>query len=361
MRMAAALLLAWQLAQLQVPEPPLPADDLQWTAPAGCPGREALRAGIEGRRGRALVPGQAHVLARTIALGPRRYRLDLELTLGERRETRVLTASTCAALVDAAALLIALAIDAEPEAGRDRTDAAPAHQAGDPAHVEPGQDAAPVAPRPAPPRPEPATAPPDPSPPGPPPPILADEPPATPPASLPRRRGPGGFLRVQGLAEVGALPGPTGGLALAGGLLWPRFRLELQATWLAARTATPAQADVRASLFAGALLGCARPGRGALEFPLCGGLELGGMPGVVDGPGLRTTALGRWLAGVLGVGVAWRVHPRIGLWAALQGFAAMQRPTFVLRDPGPELVLFDPGVVSARLALGVELRFGAPR
>jgi len=359
--MAAALLLAWQLAQLQVPEPPRPADDLQWTAPAGCPGPEALRAGIERRRGRALVTGQVRVLARTIALGPRRYRLDLELALGERRETRVLTASTCAALVDAAALLIALALDAEP--GRD--------QAGDAAQVEPGADtaaAAVVAPDPepaiAPPEPPPTLAdePPAPASPSPePPPILADEPPATPPATPPPRRGPGGFLRAQGLAELGALPGPTGGLALAGGLLWPRFRLELQASWLAPRTATPPQADVRASLFAGAALGCARLGRGALELPVCGGLELGGMPGVVDGSGPRTTALGRWLAGVLGVGAAWRVHPRVGLWAALQGFAAMQRTTFVLRDPGPELVLFDPGVLSARLALGVELRFGDPR
>ena len=73
------------------------------------------------------------------------------------------------------------------------------------------------------------------------------------------------------------------------------------------------------------------------------------------------TALGRWLAGVLGVGVIWRVRPRIGLWAAVQGLAAIQRPTFVLRDPGPEVVLFDTDVLSARLTLGVELRIGAPR
>ena len=117
--MATGLLLAWQLAQLQVPEPPLPADDLVWTAPASCPDREALLAGIERRRGRLLTPGQVRLRARTSVLGPRRYRLELELNLGERREMRVLTASTCAALVDAAALVIALAIDAGiPALGR---------------------------------------------------------------------------------------------------------------------------------------------------------------------------------------------------------------------------------------------------
>lgn len=339
--MATGLLLAWQLAQLQVPEPPLPADDLVWTAPASCPDREALLAGIERRRGRLLTPGQVRLRARTSVLGPRRYHLELELNLGERREMRVLTANTCAALVDAAALVIALAIDAGP----------------------------PPATTPSPPSPEPPEPPPElpeqlpalTAPPEPPPPVFADEPPAAPSGAPPRRRGPGGFVRLQGLAELGALPGPTGGLALAGGLLWPRFRLELQATYLAPRTATTVQADVRASLFAGALLGCARPGRGALEFPLCAGLELGGVPGVAVGPGVRATALGRWLAGVLGVGVVWRVRPRIGLWAAVQGLAAIQRPTFVLRDPGPEVVLFDTDVLSARLTLGVELRIGAPR
>jgi hypothetical protein len=337
-----ALLLAWCFTR-QVPEPPLPADDLQWIAPPDCPDRQTLLAGITRRLGRALEPGQVRVLARTIAVGPRNYRLDLELTLGDRHEARSLTARTCAALVDAAALLIALAIDAEPEP--EPTSPAPRPPLPEPPPPIITSEPAPSLPI------EPAPRPIDE------PPIVADEPaPIT-----PRRRGPGGFLRLHGLGEVGALPGPTGGLGLVGGLLWPRFRLELHTTYLAPHTVTASQIDVRASLFAGALLGCARPGRGAFEFPLCGGLEVGGVPALAEGPGVRTTALGRWLAVVLGVGVAWRVHPRIGLWAALQGLAAVQRPSFVLRDPGPERVLFDPGVLSARLALGVELRFGDPR
>ena len=358
--MEAGLLLACQLVRLQVPlqvpEPPLPADDVQWTAPPDCPDREVLLAGVARRRGRALAPGQVRVVARTTAPGPRSYRLDLQLDLGGRHEERVLTARTCAALVDAAALVIALAIDADPTASEQTTPEPTTPKLTTPKLTTPEL----TTPEPASPDPpvEPVAPPPSVAPP-----VVLDELAPAPPAApvAPPRRGPGGFLRLQGLAEYGALPGPTGGVDLAGGLLWRRIRLELQASYLAPRTVTTPQGRVRASLVAGAVLGCARLGRGALELPLCAGLELGAMPGVADGPDLHATSAGRWFAALLGVGAIWRVHPRIGLSAALQGLAAIHRPTFVLRDPGPEVVLFDPGVVSGRLVLGIELRFGDPR
>lgn len=338
--MASGLLLAWQLTRLQVPEPPPASDDVQWTAPADCPGSHELLAGIQQRRGRALAPGQARVIGRIT--GSRGYRLELELDLGDRHEARVLTARTCAALVDAAALLIALAID--------------------------GEHAAPESPQPAPAPPAPPESPPaapqeSPAPPSVAPPPIAELPPLPEPrAPVQRpRRGPDGFLRLHMLGEYGALPGPTGGVALAGGLLWPRIRLELQTTYLAPSSVARPLATVRASLFTGAILGCARLRGGPLELPLCAGLEVGGMPGRGDGPRVDASVLGRWFAAVLGFGVAWRMHPRVGLWAALQGVAAIHRPTFVLRDPGPEVGLFDPGVLSARLALGVELHFGDRR
>lgn len=349
------LLAGW----LQVPEPPQPADDVQWFAPPGCPDRDALLAGIARRRGQALAPGQARVIARAIAVGPRRYRLDLELDVGGRHEARVLTARTCTALVDALALRIALALDASArEAPADPPDPADPPAVSPTAPVDPPVPPAVSPVSPADPPLSPAVSPlPPTSPPGPPVPALEFAP--LPPT--PTRPGavPGGFLRLHGLGELGALPGPTGGVGLAGGLLWPRFRLELDASYLAPRALDRPQARVRASLFAGAVLGCARLGRGVLELPLCGGLELGGMPGAGQGPGVRATALGRWLAVTVGLGAAVRVHPRIHLWTAVQGLFAVQRSTFVLRDP--ELILFDPGVVSARLALGVELRLRDPR
>lgn len=348
--------------------PALPAaDEVRWVAPAGCPDGEALLAGVARRRGRPLEPGRVRVVARTTAVGPR-FRLELELIVDGRRERRTLTARTCTALVDAAALRIALAADASPAPVAPPPESPPATpEVGVDAPAEapvvplpPGTEAVVVSPAPAA---EPAA----------PPaavvvaPVAADAPldpnSPTPVVTLAarRRRVPGGVLRVHGLGEVGALPGPTGGVGLAGGLLWRWARLELQATYLAPRTRSDPRADVRASLFTGAVLGCGRPGRGALELPLCAGLEFGGLVGAFDGAGVQKTALGRWFAVVVGVGAAVRVHPRIGLWAALQGLAAVQRGAFVLRGPGPEVVLFDPGPWSGRVALGVELRFRDPR
>jgi hypothetical protein len=51
----------------------------------------------------------------------------------------------------------------------------------------------------------------------------------------------------------------------------------------------------------------------------------------------------------------------VGLWASVQGSAAVRRPAFVLRGPGPEVPLFAPEVVTLRVLGGLELRFGDPR
>ncbi|MCY1059112.1 hypothetical protein [Nannocystis sp. SCPEA4] len=364
----AGLLLRGLLATAPVAEP----DEVQWIAPAGCPTREALLAGIAARRGRELEPGLARVVARTTVVAPRRYRLELELDIRGRRENRALVARTCAALVDGAALLIALAVDGE----LDPTAASPAPP-------PPGPVAGEIAPEPAAqlePPPEPVVPPvSSPEPTVPPAPGSSPEPaqpaspaPAAPPVGPldlasadpmpPSRPRPGGFLRLHGLGEFGALPQPTGGVGLAGGLLWPWFRLELQANYLAPRPVERLQTRVRASLFAAAVLGCVRlGGRRRFEFPVCLGLEAGGLAGVADGPSGHRTAIGRWLAATGGLGAIVRVHPRVALFAFLQGLAAFQRGTFVLTAPKEDRPLFDPGIGSGRLALGVELRFGEPR
>lgn len=124
----------------------------------------------------------------------------------------------------------------------------------------------------------------------------------SPPA--PKDRRPAAALRLHGGAEVGALPGPTGAVGLALGLLWPRLRVELQGTVLAPRTTTGMTPPVTASLYSGAVHGCARPGRRAIEVLICVGLELGAMRGETSGvPGARAAAA-FWLAAVLAPGLA---------------------------------------------------------
>jgi hypothetical protein len=339
---AALLLLA---ARVQVPEPPAP-EEVQWIAPPECPGREALLEGVAKRRGQPLAPGQARVIARASVAGSR-YRLELELDVGGRRESRVLTARSCKALVDAAALRIVLAVEAEQSGGAVEP-VEPVGEEGEAVAAEepavPAEGPAQVAQVPVEPYSEPV--------------VRAAEPPAPVEA---RRRAPGGFLRLAGVGEYGALPGVTGGGALAGGLLWRYARVELRATYLAPRESARTQPAVRASLLAGALVGCGRVGRGALEVAPCAGIEVGGMSGSAEIDGERARMLGSWVAGLLEVAVAYRVRPRLGLWASLSGLAALRWPRYVLQDPGPERILFDPGVVSGRLSFGVELRFGDPR
>ncbi|MFY0534181.1 hypothetical protein [Nannocystis pusilla] len=168
-------------------------------------------------------------------------------------------------------------------------------------------------------------------------------------------------MRVQGGSEYGALPGMTGAVGLAAGLLWRRARLEVQGVWLAPRTADRAQGELRASLAAAAIQGCARLGRGRVEVPVCGGLELGGMRGGARGvPDARTTT-GLWLAVVAGAGVAVRLGARWSLTGALQLAGAIVGPDFQVRDPGPAVRLFAPAPVTGRLLVGVEVRLGDPR
>lgn len=363
-----ALLVLLSGPAVDSPEDPAGAE-VVWSAPEGCPDRAMFLAGVARRRGRPLEAGQVRVVARVSAVGPERYRLELELDAGGRREARVLDARSCAALADAAALRIAVALDGEPgrskevagapaepgaveaESGGDESPdgVAPREGAGPPDFAaEPEEEAARAIAGAHPEESQPSEIA-----------DVADE--VAPAADSAGTRGPGGAIRLVGLGEYGALPGPSGGVGLAGALLWPRARMEVRGVYVAPRGTTHPAAEVRTSLVAGAVVGCARPGRGALEVPICGGVELGGVIGSAEGPGLQRRAIGLWVAGLVAAGVAWRVRPRLALWGAIEGLAAARRPTFVLQDPGPEVVLFDPGVLSGRLALGIELGFGDRR
>ncbi len=342
--------LAWHLASVQVPEPPaFPLEGVQWSAPAGCPDQVALLAGITRRLGRPLAPGELAITARVVRSGPR-WALQLRLVAGDRSERRELSADSCAPLVDATALLVvhAIAAAANEPAGEPRVEPV-AREELPPGVVtsEPVATDEPVAAPPpaAPPRDEPV------------------EPPVVSPTPLPapRPRGPGVLLRVHGGAELGAVPGITGAVGLGVGLLWKHLRLEARGTFVAPRSATKAGTEISAALFAGSLHACLRPRRGALELPLCGGLEAGGMRGAASGPTADQAGVVPWLGVVLGAGLSWRLRPRLALWSALELVGGVVRPNFVLRDPGDAVELFHPSPVSGRLLFGLELRLRDPR
>jgi len=362
-------LLAGLLA-VQVPEPPATA--LVWEAPQGCPGREELLAAIERRLGRAFA-GEVEVDARVSmhAQAPR-YRLVLRISTRSGGASRSLTSQRCAALVDATALLVATAATkrevAGVEAGSDATEEVAIEEATELPTPEAGPGTEPAGPGPAePPGPElgPLERAAEPERAGQEGPLAEEVPPASAevPLGAPGRsaRRLGGMLRVQGGPELGALPGVSGAVMLAGGLLWRRARLELRGTFLTPRTQERAEGTLRAFAGMGALLGCGRVGPGRVEFPLCGGLEAGGVRGTAQGVAGARSTTGLWLAVVASAGVAVAVHPQVRLGATLEGVAGILVPSFDLRDPGPSVPLFASSLISGRLLFAVELRFRDPR
>ena len=319
--------------------------------------------GFQTRLGRPLRPGELGLdgVVRVHPTPPL-YRLTLRLRIGDRGERRTLGAENCSALADATAVVVALAVESSPPIPTRPRPADNVDSADDAiTELDAPTTTALVPEPPVLPPVEPSTPPappvidPEPAPSAPVEPRPAPAPPVEPP---PRSRRPGALVRLHGGAEFGALPGVTGAVGLATGLLWRRARLELQGLYLAPRTGQNSLGDVRATLAAAGLHGCARVGRGRLEIPLCAGLELGGMRGSVDGAGSATRW---WLGVVVGAGVALRITRRLGLWTALEMVGSAVKPNFVARDPKPAQSLFKPAPVTGRLLLGVELRFSDPR
>lgn len=341
--MSARLGLASLLWGAQVPEPPPPAA-VQWTAPAECPDAEAVRVKIDRRLGRALDPGEATLVAQVVREAARGYVLQLRLSVGTRGETREFSDPSCAALAELVALRVVAAV--APRAAEE----APAEQP--PARVEAtakapeeaAQEAAQEAP------------------------VTALEVVAAPAVGVGERddnvpedrsEKPGGFLGLRGGGVLGAVPGPSGAVGVEGGLLGRRWRVGLRGGFVAPRTVTRELGALRAGLYVGAVQGCGRLGRGAIEVPLCVGLEAGVMRGearVASG----WSAFAGWLAVSVEPGLMWHAGRRWGVWTGLELALAVVRPRFELGEGDSAEPLFRPPVASGRLWLGVMVRFADP-
>lgn len=315
--------------------------DVRWAGPEGCPPASSVRRGIERRLGRTLATDEVQVDGTVVAI-EEGFSLDLRTTAGELTDTRTLEAARCESLADATALVVALAVD--PVAVAEviqATRSVPIDEA-PPVLVEPSEPATPSEP-------------------------AASGEPATPsePADArepePTRGLEGGVLRATAGVGLGATPGVTGALSLAGGLQWRRARLEvLGSYWIPRRTAPLDGATVAVQLGAAGVRGCGQIRRDRIEAPLCAGVLVGGMRGDGRGvPGSRT-ALGPWVAIEAAVGLSWWVVPR---WALAGGFSAaipVVQPAFEVGDEEP-VRLFEPSPVAGRLWVGVETRLGRRR
>jgi hypothetical protein len=100
------------------------------------------------------------------------------------------------------------------------------------------------------------------------------------------------------------------------GVLWPRLALELGATHWFRQSITRASSDAGGTirLTVADLAACGRLGVATVEFPLCGGMELGAMYGRGDGVSDPQTDRLPWVAAAAFGRVVWVPIPRLSVF-----------------------------------------------
>ncbi len=307
---------------------PAPAVDLRWDAPAGCPPQAELE-----RQVSALLAGHTQtasdpprVAFQIQRRGPR-WLLHGEINGAHASGRRDLEAATCSELVEAAALIVAIAVD-------------PSFVPGRPASVPPAPPPAepePTAPTPGEPQvPQVPTAPASPS--------LAleprlepDEQTTEPTAAPPPSRRPALLLGLSAGLGLGALPAPAGLLRLVLGLQGRRWSAAVvHDFWLPRDTllapATPGAPTYggRFWLWSAGLRGCAIAPLGRIiAVPVCATVAVGVHSG--EGIGAVTRSQPRtspWLGLAVGPGLQLRVSPRVRLTLAGELLGILARPDF---------------------------------
>jgi hypothetical protein len=297
---------------------------IAWSAPPECPDEAALRAEVGRLLARPLGhSGETTQVRGEVARDPGasgRYRLRLSITRAGVLKERQLDGETCAQVTDAAAVVLALAIDAEalPTEPPSPVDPPPA------ALIE-------VAPRPA------------------------GQGRASAAPAAPSLRARWDVAALAGVDSV-SLPAPAAGLGLGVGLGLGADRIELRAmAWLPRRAmpGSPFGADV--ALYAAGLRYCRWLFRGMLDLAPCGGLEAGALVASAVGGGIApmSSGLGRWLDPQLGLLGVFRPTPRFSVSLAADGLASIFRDQFVILGAGD---VYRPPAATFRASLGVHVR-----
>jgi hypothetical protein len=346
------------------------ADDalkLSWSAPAGCPPRDAVIGEVRRLLGGAIdnpkgVSARAEIRAR----GASDYQLYIALRSDQGERTRDMQAPTCAELADAAALIIALSIDpsagaATPEAPPAQAPSAQAPSAQAPLPSPSPSEAPPASTTPAPPPAASAIAPPSP-------PLL---PPPWPPSTatpLPSAAAPRPAPReIHAHAEVACEQGSFHDPSLMGraGAAFVRGPLRLELTgffaW-AGQIAAP-QSPSKGGWFwlgGGALSGCyERPfdaGPRKSSGAVCAGVETGAMGATAYGVLSPSSNRSPWVAPFVAGLTRWAFHPRLALRLDLAASVPLIRADFTIDGVG---LVHRPGPLGVRAGLGVEGLLGS--
>lgn len=344
-----------------------PQFSLRWIAPAGCASVEEVRASVLELAGsEAPAPVNAYASVKQSRAG---FHLSLVTYRAGQRGQRELSAPTCAALVEAVTVILAIAIDPELLTRSELADTEPLPPAG------PGVEAVSL------PLPKPSGAgaaaqglaqrrPP-----------RLPEPSAESDSFAAREGFAGGSddSSTQVLASLGAavesgtMPGLGFGFTARVGGRFGRYRLETQLSRYLSRRATGVDPSKGAELTISSvgIWGCFRAiparevGVGAPGTPLedtnprieagpCVGAELGQLDAI--GFGIAAPARGR--SSYAGSGGALRLGATASPWLSLdlrlEGVVLLHRPTFVVAELGP---VHRPDAWSLRASLGAEVLF----
>ncbi len=323
--------------------------DLSWSAPPDCPGLDAVSGAVARLLEGSPRSGSRVRVDATVTRRGGGWALALTTTRDGAVGHRSMKADSCAAVADAAALVIALAID--------------------PVHVAEPEAAAvpPVAPDPPPPPPSPpemppraTVAPPPPAPPT----VPAPRPPA--PATPPVARSVA--FGVALTADVGSLPAPTYGVEVSAAWALRRFRVEGYGAYWPGQTATVGLPGVFGTLSAdvyladGGALGCyAIVATRRWRLQPCAGLEVGALGASGSGLGVSTPGASFWAAVRVDARATLRIADRVALVGGLGVAVPLNRQPLTETGPGASgpaaVTVFETGRVAARAVVGPELRF----
>lgn len=322
---------------------------LEYSAPAACPDAAAVHQMV--RKSLDAVPSdgqrhQVHAVAIIDDDDPSLFRLELTIESGADRRHRTLTDPSCAQLTRAGATLIAIAVD--PRIG--------ALVAGP--RIDRGATIPEVPPAPAP---ESVATP------APHDHVPVEAPTSTgrfddssPKASLRRARyRPRWGLAIGGGASFNLLPGFAGLGTAAVDLSWPSWRLSGGIRTEPAKRGGTSEATAQFSTVAATLEGCGVPVAGAVEFPLCLGIAIGGIRGRAVNTPERSVGWFPWLDAHAGPAVRWRAHRRVHPWLAAQVVVPLLRGAFVVemaRAP-----IHEPGRVGAAARIGLAFPLGTQK
>ena len=313
---------------------------VDWQAPADCPDAAALRGRVVAMIGEAAVAGADVQASARVRADAGRWTLDLELQGAGGQDRRTLVDRECEAVTDAAALVIAVAID--PQARAPVPGPGPEVVVPAPPVIEQPAAAVPVVAVPAA---VPAK------------PVPRDTPARTLPVA--RRRVEVNLRLGAGLGFARILPRPHAALELALGVEGRLWRVELGGMFVPPVRGTAASDPTIGGSFrlgAGEVRGCAVPGlkRAPVYFPLCAGLQVGAMHGSGEGAGLAVAYDVRalWVATRIGGAVRWRFARRLGLVLGLDAIVALVRPTFITAARVP---VHQAAPVGGQVSLGFEV------